>query len=216
MALEPSHPSSRSLPGRGGLGPGAPVSQLPAVRRGRAGVSRGEPGQDGALPLPVLDAAAFYLHGAGGPPPAQPGGEVWGGPAARQVRSQRHTAAGMGALRASQEVDHTHWGLPVPGLISGLVRATRPSFFCNASVKGGWEQFVNVVWLLSVAWKEGSILNTSFSPKSTVWPYGGASGFAWQLESVYLVKTCGRRHIGFIGVCCTLWRRCSFLIVDTK
>ena len=145
MALDPSLLSSisRSFPGRRGLGCGAPFSQLPAVRCGRAGVSRGEPGQDGALPLPVVDAAAFYLLRAGGPAAAKPGGEVWGSSAARQVRSPRHTTSGMGVLIAGEEAT-THWGYLVSGLISGLFWATQSSF-SNVSVKGGWEPFVTVV-----------------------------------------------------------------------
>ena len=107
---------------------GAPVTQLSAVRCGRAGVSRGEPGQDGALPLPVLDTAALYFLCAGGPAPAQPGGEVWGGSAARQVRSQRHAATGVGVLIASEEVT-TYSGVTGAGFDIRIVQGNSSVFF---------------------------------------------------------------------------------------
>lgn len=72
------------------------VVQLPAVRRRDQGVSGRGLGQDGALPLPVLDPAAFHPLCTAGPLSAHPGGHIWCGAPAGRLQGVRYAQTGMG------------------------------------------------------------------------------------------------------------------------
>lgn len=56
----------------------------------------GGPGQDGALPFPVLDSAAFQPGGAPWTPAALAGGQIRGGPTVAEIQSPCTPQGGLG------------------------------------------------------------------------------------------------------------------------
>lgn len=89
-------PLRRSVPEQRGYRLGHPVAQLPAVRRRGEGVPGRSFGQDGDLPLPVLDPAALRALHPARRLAAQSGGEVRRGPPACQVQGARHAQTRLG------------------------------------------------------------------------------------------------------------------------
>lgn len=73
-----------------------PIAELPAVRCRAQGVSGRGLGQDGALPLPVLDPTALHPLCPTRPLSAQSGGQVWCGPPASQVQGACYAQTRLG------------------------------------------------------------------------------------------------------------------------